>query len=127
VVLLAHQSSTIPTELPIDKGIARKFLPWNHTSAIAVDNVICGLWQDNSTVFLISTIHDLQTGRLVNRRRPGDTSTNATSTHKVFRSDVRKLLVIPSLIDDYNQHMGGVDIADQLRAYCSTQQPSLRN
>ena len=32
------------------------------------------------------------------------------------------LLPIPSAINDYNQHMGGVDIANQLRAGFSTHQ-----
>jgi hypothetical protein len=31
------------------------------------------------------------------------------------------LLPIPSAIDDYNNYMGGVDIANQLRAGFSTQ------
>jgi hypothetical protein len=31
------------------------------------------------------------------------------------------LLPIPSAIDNYNYHMGGVDIADQLQARFSTQ------
>ncbi len=33
-----------------------------------------------------------------------------------------RLLPIPSAIDNYNHYMGGVDIADQLRAKFSTQQ-----
>ena len=33
---------------------------------------------------------------------------------------------IPKMIDDYNQHMGGVDIADQRRAYYNTQITSCR-
>jgi Transposase IS4 len=33
-----------------------------------------------------------------------------------------RLLPIPSAIDDYNHHIGRVDIADQLRARFSTQQ-----
>lgn len=65
----------------------------------------------------MSMIHDLNTRTLVNRHRPRETSTNAVSAWKIFGSEVRKLLLIPSLIDDYNQYMGGVDIADHLRAY----------
>ena len=36
------------------------------------------------------------------------------------------LLPIPSAIDDYNHHMGGVDIADQLQAGFSTQQHGVK-
>ena len=37
-----------------------------------------------------------------------------------------RLLPIPSAIDDYNYYMGGVDIADKLRAKFSTQQRGVK-
>jgi hypothetical protein len=37
-----------------------------------------------------------------------------------------RLLPIPGPIDDYNHHMGGVDIANQLRAGFSTQQRGVK-
>jgi hypothetical protein len=46
---------------------------------------------------------------------------------KVFGNEPRKDLAIPTFIDDYNHFMGGVDIADQLRAYYSTQRIALRS
>lgn len=44
---------------------------------------------------------------------------------KVFGEEKRKDLAIPTFIDDYNHFMGGVDIADQLRTYYSTQRIAL--
>ena len=37
-----------------------------------------------------------------------------------------RLLPIPGAIDDYNHYIGGVDIADQLRAGFSTQQRGVK-
>jgi hypothetical protein len=37
------------------------------------------------------------------------------------------MLPIPLFIDNYNHHMNGADLADQLRAVYCTQQPSIRN
>jgi len=83
------------------------------------------LWQDNSTVHLLSTVHnlDLTTSWVEKlRRKPRDTSTNAVAARKPFAADEHsKLLAIPKIDDDYNQYMGGVDIADQLRSYFTTQ------
>ena len=42
-------------------------------------------------------------------------------------TNVRKELPIPLFINDYNHFIGGVDIADQLRSYYSTQRTSFRN
>jgi len=44
-----------------------------------------------------------------------ETSTNATAVRRPFAKDqYRKLLKIPKIDYDYNQHVGSVDIADQL-------------
>jgi len=61
------------------------------------------------------------------RHRPKVTSTNASVVRSIFKDQSRKVLPIPQFIDDYNCNMGGVDIADQLRSYYSTQQRSCRN
>ena len=50
------------------------------------------------------------------RKRPAATSTNAAIVRPVFGDEYTKDLAIPNLIDAYNHHMGGVDIANQLRA-----------
>ena len=46
---------------------------------------------------------------------------------EVFGSESRKKLLIPKVVDDYNHHMNGVDVADQLRSYYNTQQIVRRN
>ena len=75
----------------------------------------------------MTTYHDIQQSVERLRRRPKTTSTNATSVRIVFGDEARKQLPIPQFIDDYNLHMGGVDIADQLRGYYNTQLRSCHN
>lgn len=91
--------------------------------------VLCFAWQDNNTVIACSTVHRTGEEHTITRkrRRPQITSTNGSLVRKVFGDDVRKNLPIPLFIDDYNHFMGGVDIADQLRSYYTTQRISLRN
>jgi Transposase IS4 len=45
----------------------------------------------------------------------------------VFGSEFKKKLLIPKVVDDYNHHMNGIDVADQLRSYYNTQQAVRRN
>jgi hypothetical protein len=67
--------------------------------------------------YIILLVSENRINRL--RRRPRLTSTNAVKVRRVFDNETKKLLPIPKIIDDYNHHMGGVDIADQLRSYYS--------
>jgi hypothetical protein len=60
------------------------------------------------------------------RKRPGKKSTNAKKAREAFGEDFAKEIPIPTCFDDYNQHMGGVDIADQFRSYYDTQLASFR-
>ena len=53
--------------------------------------------------------------------RPRKTSTNANKVRQVFGNMSRKALPIPQVINDYNNYMGGVDLADQLRGYYNCQ------
>lgn len=99
--------------------------------------VAAHFWVDSNAVVALSTIHSASTTNgLVTklRKRPRDTnSKGAKSLDKIWGRDRRgnpvyvKELPMPRAIDDYNQHMGGVDIADQLRQYYTVQMRSLRN
>ncbi|RPB07014.1 hypothetical protein P167DRAFT_579722 [Morchella conica CCBAS932] len=102
-----------PKELDISKGIECWILEWNQLSAVIVNGIRSVLWQDNNLVLLLTTIHDVRQYVLIMRRKPKKSSINAASTRKPFaKNEHRKLLPIPELISDYNQFMGGVDIAD---------------
>ena len=99
--------------------------------------VLVSLWQDSNKVGLCSTIHDSTEWANRNRKRPKGTSTLASITKKPFLMfnppigckepyEHTRELPIPMAIDDYNQFMGGVDIANQLRAGFSTQQRGIK-
>jgi len=73
---------------------------------------------------MLTTIHDLNDGTLKNRKRP---KKGNYAVSQVFGSSRHKLLTIPQMIDDFNSHMGRVDIADQLRSNYYTQLPTRRS
>lgn len=117
-------SANFPKIFKVDKK-----LDWDTLSGIIVDDVLAVLWMDNGPVTMLSTIHQIHgiENRIErNRRRPRETSTNATKVRSVFGNASKKTLPIPIIIDDYNHFMGGVDIADQLRGYYGTQLPVRR-
>ena len=80
-----------------------------------------------------TTIYDGTEWVVRSRKRLKGTSTAAAITKQPFYMfslptrckelyEHTRLLPIPGAINDYNYHIGGVDIADQLRAGFSTQQ-----
>jgi len=125
-------SKDFPVLLKELKEDHAKSIPWNTICAILSDDkkVLCLAWQDNNIVLCLSTVHTVHNATDFierDRRRPSKTSTNAAITRKVFGDDVRKRLKIPNFIDDYNYHMGGVDIANQYRASYETHKPVFRS
>jgi len=111
----------------------RAKLEWNFQSGKVMGedkDILAALWMDNGPVTMLTTIHRLKGDAWSVekiRRKPRTTSLNAAKVREVFGNNSRKLLKIPCVVNDYNLHMGGVDIADQLRGYHSTQLTSRRN
>ena len=98
---------------------------------------LVSIWQDSNKVGFCTTIHNRTEWLVQNRKRPKGTSTLAAITKQPFYMfslpprckepyEHTCLLPIPGAIDDYNHYIGGVDIADQLRAGFSTQQHGVK-
>jgi len=106
-------------------------LPDHFRSGDANDGVATLLWMDNSPVTMMSTIHPLSgEDSLVLRMRkhPGNKSTNASGANSTFLPGERwKELDIPDIVDAYNQHKVGMEVADQYRTYFDTQLICRRN
>jgi Transposase IS4 len=100
-----------------EQGKSRgKAMEWRAMRAEVVEGVLCFAWQDNNTVLGMTTAYSPDDLVIRTRKRPAQTSTNAAIVRPVFGDEYTKDLAIPNLIDAYNHHMGGVDIANQLRA-----------
>ena len=100
-------------------------------------NILVSIWQDSNKVGYCTTIHNRTEWVVKSQKQPKETSTSATITKQPFYMfnppvgckepyEHTRLLPIPGAINDYNQYMGGVDIADQLRAGFSTQQRGVK-
>ncbi|CAG8836381.1 19831_t:CDS:1, partial [Cetraspora pellucida] len=114
-------ASGFPKKLKVDRNIK---LNWDVRSGVIINKVIAVFWQDNGPVTMLTMIYRLVDDEwkiIHERRQPRETSTNAAKVHAVFGSESKKFLKIPKIIDDYNSHMNGVDIANQMQSYYSTQ------
>jgi hypothetical protein len=98
----------LPQEL-IDLKNRNKSLLWNSALARIINSVYYFLWQDNNAVLRITTAYLLNNRTLRERKRPALTSINARVVRLVFSNAVRKWLYIPTVIDNYNHYMNGVD------------------
>lgn len=76
---------------------------------------------------MLSTVHDSVTKVKRERKNSRPTSTNGANIRKHFeKTQVRKEVEIPEIVDDYNYGKGGVNLADKFRAAYFTQQTSCR-
>jgi len=100
-------------------------MPYHFRSGAVNDGVVTLLWMDSSPVTMMSTIHPLSDEDslvLRMRKHPGNKSINASGANSTFLPGERhKELDIPVIVDVYNQHKVGVDVADQYRTYFDTQ------
>src|SRR6266498_4179168 len=105
------------TKFPKSLKIKEK-LDWDTLLGKVVDNVLALLWIDNGPVTMLTTIHEICLQHRIQRlrRRSRINNINATRIQNVFGNESKKILPIPTVIDDYNHFMGGVDIASQLRS-----------
>src|SRR3981189_155213 len=95
--------------------------------------VLVSAWQDSAVVKFCSTIHRGTEWTVQERKKPKDTSSNSVVTKAPFisfdlpidQAPGRKkkdptdyvhcrFLPIPTMVDNYNHYMNGVDISDQL-------------
>ena len=78
---------------------------------------LIGRWMDNGLVFCVSTLH--KPGKTIkrNRKRPRVTQNNRRHVQRIWGDQGATEIFIPTLIDDYNYWMGGVDVADQRISY----------
>jgi hypothetical protein len=117
-----QQFQGFPKELKVGKNAK---LPYHFRSGAVNDGVATLLWMDSLPVTMMSPIHPLSgEDSLVLRMRkhPGNKSTNAGGANSIFLPGERqKELDIPVIVDAYNKHKLGVDVADQYRTNFDTQ------
>jgi len=124
-------SARYPSQFKLDKKGPP--LPWNTISGIVSENrsVLALIWQDKTLVRFLTTAHRATSGpeNFVSRerRRPHITEANRALIDQGWGSDPVRRLSLPRFSVDYNDFMGGVDIADQRRSYYSTQLRVCRN
>ena len=116
-------SKDFPKELAISKKAVGQ-LPYHFRSGMIVRDVGVLLWFEYAPVTIMTTIYSLigeKSAISRKRKRPGRKCTNAKRALAEFGEDHEKELQIPVAINDYDFHMGGVNIADQYRSYYDTQ------
>lgn len=73
-------------------------------------------WKDNALVLMMTTAYTGDEREVRTRRRPTTTQPHTRPMLAAFGAEAVKELEVPSVSAAYNDQMGAVDIADQLRA-----------
>ncbi len=121
--------TSFPTDLIEIKDRFSTKLPWNTLLAAVIKDILCLAWQDNNIILALSTIYTIdkvEDFREKVRRRPAKKLTNGRIVRQVFGDNYAKNLQIPCFINDYNQYMGGVDLANQFREAYTSHRPTFR-
>lgn len=122
-------SARYPPIFKLDKR--NSGLPWNTVSGIVSGQVLAVVWQDKTLVRFLTTAHEAtpepENFTYRNRRRPHITDANRDLIEQGWGPDPVRCLPLPRFSVDYNDFMGGVDIADQRRSYYTTQLRVCRN
>ncbi|KJZ70015.1 hypothetical protein HIM_10596 [Hirsutella minnesotensis 3608] len=103
--------------------------PWGTLKSIPTpDNLINQLaWKDNALVLILSTVYTGEEVKQRIRRRPNSlTKPQQKAIKREFADQPIKQLPVPTVIAEYNDHMGGVDVGDQLRSYLGFDHPMRR-
>jgi hypothetical protein len=136
---IARQNcSGFPKELRIGKSLTgNRKLDYHFLTGTEIGRtkhcggVLALLWMDNAPVTMLTTVYIIRgvtAFTITERKRPRDTSSNAVGVRQLYGpGEFIKELPIPTCIHNYNQFMGGVDIADQYRSYYTTQITQRRN
>lgn len=111
----AHTTSSgLPSQLKMPKNSK---LNYHFFTGIICGIVLTVLWMDNAAVTILTTVHQItgrEATRVQNRKRPCESSSNATRVKQLYSPDeFEKELPIPTCVVDYNHTMNGVDIANQ--------------
>eukprot|EP00957_Ditylum_brightwellii_P041886 3172700-Ditylum_brightwellii.AAC.1 len=78
---------------------------------------LVGRWEDNGMVFVVTTIHKVRETITRLRKCPRKTQNNKRHVDQVWEENGTAFINIPTLIDNYNYWMGGVDVSNQHISY----------
>ncbi len=114
-----------PTSL---KNVSADKVDFNDFNWTVDENgTLVGRWMDNGLVLVVSTVHKIKKIVKRMRKKPRKTPKNKNHVDKIWGDKGAVFIFIPTMIDDYNHWMGGVDLTDQMIAYYHPDLRCLRN